>query len=136
LGYWVLAQGTFNSPEELRALLNDMIDKHMPSGLRLDTLIRLRPDLQWESNGNEIYIRSQWIKITLRDQPYSQSFGDLLATEWHTVEEIMGRGEREFGLPMAETFTLLSNLFVKGLLDEDPANVQRREAAQALVNIH
>ena len=44
LGYWVIAQGTFDTADELRDLMRSMIDESIIDSLGVLDTVRLRPD--------------------------------------------------------------------------------------------
>jgi radical SAM family RiPP maturation amino acid epimerase len=120
LGYWTLEEGYFASGEDLRDLLLGMIRRHMQPALRVDSLVRLRPDVRWELDGEDILLRSRWLKITLRQQQRPREIGELITAGDRTAGEIALHLERAHGVDMPETFFFLNNLFKKGLLDEEP----------------
>jgi hypothetical protein len=120
LGYWVVDEGHFDSPGELRALLEAMVDRNMAPRLNPNQPVRLRPDLTFEANGADIFFRSRWIKITFHQQKDPQTLITLLAAGSYTAADFALRREAECGVPLAETFLFLDNMFQKGLLDEEP----------------
>ena len=120
LGYWIVDEGHFDSAEELRALMGNIVERNMSPGLKADQLVRLRQDLTYEASGTDILFRSRWIKITFHQQADPEKLADLLAAGTYTAADFALRREAECGVPLAETFLFLDNMFKKGLLDEEP----------------
>lgn len=131
LGYWVLAEGTFNSPEELRSWLEKTIEQHIRPALELSDVVRLRPDLTWEVDGDKFYVISRWIKITLSNHQEPARLLEMLDKGTYTAEEIALKRERESHVSLEETFLLLNDMFKKGLFDEEPCQVVERELVGA-----
>ena len=120
LGYWVLSQGTFGSPGELRELLRSMI-ADLRSELRVTDVIRLRPDLRLEPGRDQLHVRSLELRIAFDGQPCLDHLAELLSAGSYTAADIAWTRQRVDGVPLAQTFALLSELFDQGLTDEEPA---------------
>jgi len=120
LGYWVVDEGNFNSPEELRTLLEAMVERNMAPGLKAEQMVCLRPDLTVEASGTDIFFRSRWIKITFHKQTDPEALATMLAAGKYTAGEFALRREAECGVPLAESFVFLDDMLQKGLLDEEP----------------
>jgi radical SAM family RiPP maturation amino acid epimerase len=120
LGYWVLDRGTFDTPEELRDLVNGMIASKMRAVLNLSDPIRLRPDVRLTVENGELHVASRGRRIAIRDQCAPDDLAALLADGSSTAEDIALDRERVAGVSMAETFALLDFIFAEGVLDEEP----------------
>ncbi|HYJ77995.1 MAG TPA: radical SAM family RiPP maturation amino acid epimerase, partial [Longimicrobiaceae bacterium] len=123
LGYWVLARETFDTPEELREVLEGMIEKHTHPWLQLDDVPRLRPRLTTGIEDGAFTISSPWLHIRFRGQGEAEALLERLAEGRHTVEELGVLREQEAGIPLEQTFLLLEDLFRRGLFDEEPRTV-------------
>ncbi|HYH83731.1 MAG TPA: radical SAM family RiPP maturation amino acid epimerase [Longimicrobium sp.] len=123
LGYWVVARETFDSPEELREVLDRMIEEHAHPWLRLTDVPRLRPRLTREHDEGTFSIVSPWLRITFKGQGETGPLLERLAEGRHTVEELAVLREQETGIPLEQTFLLLEDLFRRGLFDEEPHTV-------------
>ena len=123
LGYWVLARGTFDTPEELRALLEGMIEAHAHPWLRLDDVPRLRPRLTPELEEGAFTLVSPWVRVKFSGQGEAGPLLERLARGGHTVEELAVLRERETGIPLEQTFLLLEDFFRRGMFDEEPRSV-------------
>ena len=120
LGYWVVDEGHFDSAEELRAVLEGIVERNMSSNLKPAQLVRLRPDLTYETTETDILFRSRWIKITFHQQTETEQLANMLAAGTYAVADFALKREREAGVSLPETFLFLDNLLKKGLLDEEP----------------
>jgi radical SAM family RiPP maturation amino acid epimerase len=119
-GYWIVDSGRFRDAGEFAALLDAMMERHMPTALRARDRVRLRPDLKLLVDGDEIHLESfgAITKITsiARVEPMVRSVvkGTL------TAGEIAIDMEDRLGWPAEKAMTALNWLFDEGLLDEEP----------------
>lgn len=120
LGYWVIDEGNFNSPEELRTLLEAIIERNMSGSLKPEQTIQLRPDLVLETYGTDIVFRSRWIKITFHNQKDPEFLAAMLTSGNCTAADIALRREAESGISLPETFLFLDGMLQKGLFDDEP----------------
>ena len=131
LGYWVLAEGTFNTAEELRAWLEATVEQYVHPVLKLSKVLRLRSDLTWEVDGDTFFTISRWIKITFNNHQDPTKLLEMLDEGIYTAEEIALRREKKSHVSLEETFFLLNDMFQKGLFDEEPCQIVERELAGA-----
>ena len=120
LGYWVVDEGHFDSAEELRTVLEGIIERNMSPNLQPAQPVRLRPDLICETTETDILFRSRWIKITFHQQTETEQLANMLAAGTYTAADFALKREREAGVSLPETFLFLDNMLKKGLLDEEP----------------
>lgn len=123
LGYWVLAESTFNTPTELRNFIEESIAQHAHPRLRLTDTLKLRSDLSWSTDADEFCVTSVWLKVTFRQQQHARFLLEMLEEGVHTAEEIALQRELDFGIPLEETFFLLCGMYKKGLFNEEPQRV-------------
>jgi radical SAM family RiPP maturation amino acid epimerase len=121
LGYWVLAEGTFQSAAELRDLLGSMIDEHIRDGLSVLDTVRLRPDVRLVVEPDTLRVVSPGLGMSFAGQPMAGELGALLADGTNTVEQIALRRRSSAGVAPASTLALLDRLFAKGFFDEEPS---------------
>ena len=133
LGYWVVDEGTFDTPEELCALLEGIIERNMPSTIKLDRPLRLRPDLRLEVEGDDIRLRSRWIKITFHRQERAEHLAEMLTSGTCTPQEIALRREAVCGISLPQTLLLIDSMFGRGLFDEEPLGRRVVELERAAV---
>jgi radical SAM family RiPP maturation amino acid epimerase len=119
LGYWVIAEGTFNSAAELRDLLQSMIDEHIRDSLSVLDVIRLRPDVRLVVDHDKLRVISAGLGLAF-DQPQPAELAALLAAGTNTAEQIAVRRRASVAIPPAQTLAVLDRLFVRGFLDEEP----------------
>jgi predicted transposase YbfD/YdcC len=120
LGYWVLDHGRFDSARELRQLLDGMIERNMRSMLRADDRVKLREGVKCEVEGDDLVLRSHWIKTSLHGRADVEHMAEALNAGRHTAAELAFERSERFGIPMEETFLLLLEAFKKAYLDEEP----------------
>ena len=119
-GYWIVDSARFGDAAEFAALLDRMMERHMPTALRAGDRVRLRPDLKVRMSGDQIHLDSfgavSKITGTSRIEPMVQMVikGNL------TAGEIALQMEDRFGWPAEQAMTALNWLFDEGLLDEEP----------------
>jgi len=126
LGYWVIAEGTFNSGVELRELLQSMIDERIKESLSVLDVIRLRPDTKLVVEPAKLRVISSGLGLAF-DQPQADELAGLLAAGTNTAEQIAIHRRRSAAVSPAETLAVLDRLFVRGFIDEEPAAPAPRE---------
>ncbi len=119
LGYWVLAEASFESPAHLERIIDDMIQNHIKVELELDDVVKLRKDLTWEVKGDKFLLKSKHLSISYPFHKHPSSLMQLLQ-EGYTQMEIAAIRARQDDVPMEETFFLLNELFLNGFIDEEP----------------
>lgn len=120
LGYWVYERGAFETPEDLRELIDGMIERHMRPALRLSDTVRLRRDVQLSVEGGELLASSRGPALVFRGQAQPDDLAAVITEGAATVEDLALRRERTAGVPMVETLSLLDHMFAEGLLHEAP----------------
>ncbi|MGL4882761.1 MAG: radical SAM family RiPP maturation amino acid epimerase, partial [Waterburya sp.] len=118
-GYIVYDQGTFTNAENLKILLERMIDDNMPLTVRPQQLISFRPDLKYESLPNGFRLSNQLKSYNFQQAPYLKELGNLINKGDKTAQEIAVICE-SFGILPTLTFYHLNLMFEKGNLDEEP----------------
>ncbi len=133
LGFWTYDEGHFDSPEELRELIEGMVERHMPIHLGCDDVVRCRPDINVEiAGGTDLVFRTKWIRTTFRNVPALEQLVPMMQEGTWTAGEMALTRENESGVPMEQTFLLLTDIFNRGMLDEEPrpaSAIVEREAA-------
>jgi radical SAM family RiPP maturation amino acid epimerase len=119
LGYWVIAQGTFDSAAELRDLMQSMIDENIRESLSVLDVIRLRPDVRLVVEPDKLRVISAGLGLAF-DQPQAGELAALLAAGTNTAEQIAIRRRASAAIPPAQTLAVLDRLFIRGFIDEEP----------------
>ena len=117
-GYIIYDEGTFTDANDLKTLLERMIEKHMPTSLRYNDIIRFRHDLKYESLSNGFQVSTRYLTSKFRNQPYLKELGEIINQGDKTTREIVIL-LNQFGVPEANTLYHLNMLFNKGLFDEE-----------------
>ncbi|HTQ75381.1 MAG TPA: radical SAM family RiPP maturation amino acid epimerase [Burkholderiales bacterium] len=119
-GYWVVDSARFRDAADFAAVLDGMMERHMPTALRASDRVRLRPDLKLVRDGDQIHLKSYGLVTKIigpgRIEPMVQHVVDGTMT----AGEIAIDMEDRFGLPAEEAMASLNWLFDEGLLDEEP----------------
>lgn len=124
LGYWVLGRGTFDTPGELRDLLEEIVSTTVKTTLGINDAIRLRPDIRVQVDAGELALVSQGRIMKIHGQPAPDDLAAMLADGSYPAGQIAMDRERGAGVPMAHTFSILDEVFEQGMLDEDPASAK------------
>lgn len=129
LGYWVLAEGTFESAEELRTLVEWMIDETIKDSLSVLDVVRIKPDARIvvDEDGS-MRVASPGLGLGFGVQPKASELAGAIAAGVNTVEQIALHRARSAGVPPVETLQLLDRLFVNGFMDEEPAAPSQQDA--------
>ena len=125
LGYWVIAEGTFGTAGELRALMRSMIDENIKDSLSVRDTVRLRPDVKLVVGQDSLQLVSMGLGLNFKDQPNPGALASVLAAGVNTVEQIAIYRRDSAGVHPARTLTMLDHMFEKGLLDEEPSGSQQ-----------
>ncbi|MFI9719715.1 radical SAM family RiPP maturation amino acid epimerase [Streptomyces sp. NPDC052396] len=119
LGYWTLAQGTFDTAPELHELIHTMIAQHMRTRLRLQDPVRLRSDLKVTVENGELRATALGQRMAVAQQDLDD-LAECLTQGMASAEDFALRRQRRAGVPLTQTFAWLNRLFDEGLLDEEP----------------
>lgn len=120
LGYRVYAERFFTDADDFRAVIEDLIARHMPMRLPMDTVLGFRRDLNYQPIENGFELTTRTHKIWRDQLPFDSALGAMLAENRFTGREIM----RKLLQNQADVFfvqRVLQQLFDDGLLNDDPA---------------
>lgn len=117
-GYRVYDEGTFTNANDLKILLEGMIDKHMPLTVRSSDRIRFRPDLKYESLPDGFQLSTRFLTRKFRNAPALKQLGEIICKGEKTAEEIANLFNI-LGMPSAQTFQSLNLMFNQGILDDE-----------------
>jgi radical SAM family RiPP maturation amino acid epimerase len=118
-GYRIHSEGTFSDVDDLERLIETMIADHMPLTVSSKDRLRFRPDLKYESLPDGFQLSTRLKTFKFRHTPYVQQLGEFIRQGDKTAGEIAGLLE-VLGLPLANTFRYLNQLFERDLLDDEP----------------
>jgi radical SAM family RiPP maturation amino acid epimerase len=120
LGYRIYAQGKFNTAAEFRAVVDEMIDTHMPEDLNRDDVLAFRPDLTYRRlpEGFELEGPSG-ARYNIRGFEGAGYFGDLISKGDKTAADVVDASVRA-GLDIFEVSQNIRGLFDNGALNDDP----------------
>lgn len=134
LGYWVLDQGTFTGPDDLRTLLATIIERSARDTLRADDRVRLRPDVRCEvDDGGRLALASPHLRFVYTAGGVAPVVAGLLSDGDLSAMDIALALEDRCGMPLDDGFRLLLDLFDRGLFDEEPPAPAR--AAQVAAQV-
>ena len=129
LGYIVFEKGTFSSVDDLRLLLDGMIDRHMPLSVPRDRPLRFYPDLQVTEYPDGFQLSTLWHTARFHDPAGSgnssdnsapfRRIGSLIQAGTYTAEAIVKQLASE-GISASASLDCLDQIFRNGVLDESP----------------
>ncbi len=119
LGYRIYESGTFTSIDDLKILLEGMIDRHMPLTVRPNDRISFRRDLKYESLPDGFQVSTRFKRHKFRKAPYGKQLGEVINQGNKTAEE-MASLFNTFGVPSVHIFQSLNLMFENGILDDEP----------------
>lgn len=119
LGYRIYEEGTFTNVDDLKTLLEGMIDRHMPLTVRPNDLISFRRDLKYESLPDGFQVSTRFKTQKFRSAPYIKQLGEVINKGDKTVEEIASLFN-VCGVPSLYIFQSLNLMFKNGILDDEP----------------
>ena len=127
LGYMVFDEGTFTNANDLKLLIERMIDEHMPTTVRPTDIVNFRPNLKYEGLDNGFKLSSRVKTFKFRLEPFFRDLGDTIHQGGKTAAEIAAIFEAR-GVKTAYTYHYLNLMFNKGVLDDEPKpkNVELR----------
>ena len=120
LGYRVYDEAHFESPTELRRILDGMIDRHMPEALPGNSPIAFRDDLDFTRTEDGFALEaSGGLRYNCRHYPFSARLGEMIREKCHTAGDVVGElvaGGEDLFL-VGDTIQTLYDL---GVLNDDP----------------
>jgi hypothetical protein len=120
-GYIIYDRGTFSDIDDLKILLEQMIDRNMSLSVREDLKIRFRDDLQYQNIDGGFQLATRWMTRKFRNEPYLQELGQSISAGDKTAIEIAKMFEKQ-GVSEANIFHVLNLLLNKGVFDESNYN--------------
>ncbi|WFU29116.1 radical SAM family RiPP maturation amino acid epimerase [Bradyrhizobium sp. CB1717] len=118
LGYRIVAERFFETPNEFRDGLQRIIDQHMFECPPPDLPIRFRRDLQYEAGTRGFNLRSRNMQHRVADNVGPISVGDLIACGNCTASELVARIAAD-GTSVLAVADLLDQLYTAGVIAED-----------------
>lgn len=119
LGYRIYQEGTFTNIDELKVLLQEMIERHMPPAVQLKDRISFRRDLKYEILPNGFQVSTQFKKYKFCNTSYFQLLGGMIDRGNKTAEEITA-SFHICGIPSDYIYQSLNLMFENGLLEDEP----------------
>lgn len=121
LGYVVFDEGGFVDADDLRAVVERMIDAHMPTTVARDRRVRFRRDLVPAGLGDGFQLSGPFGRHTFTGNPFLAELGALVEAGERTAEEIARSFMDRYGVEPCITFDWLNLLLDNGVLDEEPS---------------
>jgi radical SAM family RiPP maturation amino acid epimerase len=119
LGYIVFEERVFTDAADVRSIVEDMIETHMPLEVAPESQLRLAPGLQYERVADGFRLKSPMSALNFQRPDmadYVISLGDRLSTGRRTAGEIALSGFFEHGVPELNTLITLGAMFDQGVL--------------------
>lgn len=120
LGYRIYDEATFNTAEEFRAVVRQMIEKQMSLTLNLQDRIGFLSDLKYEEVKDSFLISSRAVKYHWQDKPLFQKVAKAVFNDHKnlTVGELALLLEREQEIALTHTLLCLNQFFQQGMLEQ------------------
>ncbi|MGY3347138.1 MULTISPECIES: radical SAM family RiPP maturation amino acid epimerase [unclassified Bradyrhizobium] len=118
LGYRILSERFFRTPDEFRDGLQSMIDQHMLDSPAPELPIRFRRDLQFKASNRSFHLRSRHMEHRVLDEITGASVGHLIAYGNCTASELVRQVTTD-GTSVLAVADLLDQLYAAGVLEED-----------------
>ncbi|WP_247354678.1 hypothetical protein [Bradyrhizobium sp. 160] len=118
LGYRILGERFFSTPDGFRGALQSMIEQHMLESPAHDLPIRFHRDLQYKAGSRYFHLRSRNMEHRVLDDIAPISVGRLIADGNCTLSELVIQVAAD-GKTLLEVADLLDQLYMAGLIEED-----------------
>lgn len=119
LGYIVYAQETFTDANDLKLVLETMIDKYASIKVRPNQLIRFRSDLEYSGFFDGFQLSTSLKTYEFHHDFFLRDLGDIIACGNHTTKEITSIFEAN-GTLSSQILYYLNLMFERGIIDEEP----------------
>jgi radical SAM family RiPP maturation amino acid epimerase len=123
LGYIVHDEAAFADGPELQAVLQRMINDHMPLAVRPADRIRFRRDVSYEELSDGFTLAARFGKYTFNGNPYFGELGSVIRERDRTAAEIAAYFDARHDITPDITVEWLTLLLESGVLDEEPEPV-------------
>jgi len=130
LGYIVFGEGKFQTPAELRSVVESMIESCMATQITVSETIRFRPDLTMEMSGDGFSVFTPFKGAKFGGNgstAYFQDLGALVAEGTHSAGAIADHLLERHGIFHSDTYRNLDWMFERGLLNEEPPPAEPRQ---------
>jgi radical SAM family RiPP maturation amino acid epimerase len=127
LGHIIFEEGRFDTPEELRTLMEGMISRNMRGEILPETVVRFVPRLSYVEDPDGFRLSSVFGSVGCQrpSQPdYLHRLGRMISEGTHPAGEIAMCCFYEFGVPEPYTMGSLKNLLDRGVIAEEPRPVE------------
>ncbi|MGY8678565.1 radical SAM family RiPP maturation amino acid epimerase [Bradyrhizobium sp. UFLA05-153] len=118
LGYRIVGERVFRTPDEFREGLQRMIDQHMLESPAPDLPIRFRRDLQYKAGNRSFHLRSRNMEHHVLDDVAPTSVGHQIACGNCTASGLVMRVTTD-GPSVLAVADLLDQLYAAGVIEED-----------------
>jgi len=123
LGYRIYDEGKFETADDFRTLLGNMIRRNCMDTLRPHDIASFRGDLTYTTKQEGFELAAVSARYTISNNTYAKQLGSHLASGEKTVGEVYA-ALIEDGADVFLLTETLRSLYSHGLLDDDPASTQ------------
>lgn len=120
LGYYVCEEGVFADAEDLRDLVEGMIERHMPLTVPPDKPLRFRKDLGFEPVPDGFQLSTKHGRQLFHHNILFPDLGELIRQGDKTPREISQFFHDEYIIEPAISQDWMETLFRHGVIDEEP----------------
>lgn len=118
-GYRIYEEGTFETASDLKVLLEGMISRQMPLGVRPGDRIRFGRKFKHENLTDGFKLSTRFLTLKFRHRPEIQKLGEAILKGDQTAAEL-ATAFQEIGVSESETYLSLNLMFNRGVLDDEP----------------
>ncbi|MDP6086194.1 MAG: radical SAM family RiPP maturation amino acid epimerase [Nitrospinota bacterium] len=119
LDYRIHDEATFGIGGDVPAILEEMIERHMPAAPQRDGRLAFHRLAVYERFLDGFQLSSAFHRQTARRSPFTGALGDMIHAGDKTYAEVVAAMEA-MGAPDVDHRGLIQKLFEKGLLDDEP----------------
>jgi hypothetical protein len=122
LGFRVYDDRRFETPEDVRWIVDEMMDRHMARKASELTLLRFQSCLRFEPTSNGFAIIGPRLRQRFEathEMPLMTMLGEMIQSGRYSAEKLISLAEQH-GVARASIVDTLDDLFRLGVLDEGP----------------
>ena len=122
-GFWIYESAKFKDAQELKNIMNSMINKYMLEALEEDSIIAFLKGFELEIDKDCISLSTNNSKIEVdygEVLPGLKEIAGIISKDNHTAKQIVDIMKEKHNQKESDTWDTLNLLFQDGLLDEEP----------------
>jgi radical SAM family RiPP maturation amino acid epimerase len=118
LGYRTHEKATFTDAEDLKEILFEMMETHMPLHIREEDRVKFRQDLMYRELDEGFEVSTPFMTRRFENHPYMKTLGEIAHSGDTTVGDILSMCDF-FSISKKDLLDSLDMMFKDGLLSEE-----------------